>query len=439
MNRNVAFIIISSFLCMIMVGTLLLSLPMATHTQSLPLEDALFTATSAVTVTGLIVRDTPHFFTPFGQGVILLLIQLGGLGFMSFSTLIILLLGRTLSLTDQSLIVSDFTTGSARNIRSIIKRIFFFTLIFESVGAVLLYFQFHHLAGSQRAFSAVFHAVSAFCNAGFSLFSNSLEDFTAAPGINFTFMMLIVAGGIGFIVLNDIMGWIRRRDRASSRIGLHSKVVLIVSGLLILAGFLIIWLEEINHPENPLSGGARLLSSLFQSVTARTAGFNTIDLNILSPAALFMIVFLMFVGASPGSTGGGVKTTSLGMVFAYMRSHLRGRDKASLYYRNIAAHNIERAFMVIIVSMGVIGISFLLLASLQPELPFLDLLFETVSAFGTVGLSLGITSGLTLASKIVIMLTMFIGRIGPLTLLIALSSKQSRAVFQYPEESIMIG
>lgn len=439
MNRNVAFIIVTSFVCIIMVGTLLLRLPISTHAQSLPLEDAIFTATSAVTVTGLIVMDTPKDFTPFGQGVILLLIQLGGLGFMSFSTLIILLLGRTISFTDQSLIVSDFTTGSARNIRNIVKRIFLFTLVFETVGAVALYFQFRHLAGPQRLFNAVFHSISAFCNAGFSLFSNSLEDFTANPGINFTFMVLIIAGGIGFIVLNDIFGWIRGKDRASSRVSLHSKVALIVSSVLILAGFLVIWLEEFFHPDNPLSGGSRLLSSLFQSVTARTAGFNTIDLNILSPAALFMIIILMFIGASPGSTGGGVKTTSLGMVFAYMRSHIRGRKRASLYYRNIPAGNIEKAFMVIILSIGVVGIGFLLLATFQPQLPFLKLLFETVSAFGTVGLSMGITSDLTLASKIVIMFTMFIGRVGPLTLLIALSGSQPKAVFQYPEENIMIG
>jgi len=438
MNRNVASIIIVSFLCMIMVGTLLLSLPMSTRNQSMPFEDALFTATSAVTVTGLIVRDTPHFFTPFGQGVILLLIQLGGLGFMSFSTLIILLLGRSLSFTDQSLILTDFTTGSGRNIRVIVKRIFAFTFTFEALGALALYFQFSHLSGLQRIFNAVFHSISAFCNAGFSLFSNSLEDFAASPGINLTFMILIIAGGIGFIVLNDLLVCCRRGNRPA-RLSLHSKVALKVSAILIIAGFLIIWLEEINHPESTLTGGSRLLTSLFQSVTARTAGFNTIDMNLLSPAALFLIIFLMFIGASPGSTGGGVKTTSLGMVFAYMRSHLRGRDRVSLYYRNIPVHNIERAFMVIIVSLGVIGISFLLLASFQPELPFPHLMFEAVSAFGTVGLSLGITSGLTLASKIVIMLTMFIGRIGPLTLLIALSSGRVRGVYQYPEESIMIG
>ncbi len=439
MNRGIAYIIIAGFLCLIMIGTLLLRLPIATRTESLDLEDALFTATSAVTVTGLIVRDTPVDFTPFGQGVILLLIQLGGLGFMSFSTLIILLLGRTLSLTDQNLIISDFTTGSARNIRSVIRRIFLFTVFFELLGTLALYFQFDRLSGPKRLFSALFHAISAFCNAGFSLFSNSLENFTSSTGVNLTFIILIVAGGIGFIVLNDLAALFRRRRAASRRISLHSKVALIISGLLIAAGFAVIWLEEFYHVQNPLPAGSRILSALFQSVSSRTAGFNTIDLNILSPAALFMIVVLMFIGASPGSTGGGVKTTSVGMVFAYMRSHLRGRDCTSLYYRNIPHQNIEKAFMVIVLSMGVVGLSFLLLATFQPELPFLKLIFETVSAFGTVGLSLGITADLTLASKIVIMITMFIGRIGPLTLLIALSRRQSRAVFKYPEESIMIG
>ncbi|MDW7761910.1 MAG: TrkH family potassium uptake protein [Acidobacteriota bacterium] len=422
-----------------MVGTLMLRLPSATHAQFLPLEDALFTATSAVTVTGLIVCDTPVDFTRFGQIVILVLIQLGGLGFMSFSTLIILLFGRPLSLTDRSLIISDFTTGSARNIRSIVIRIFLFTITFETVGAVVLYFQFSHLEGSRRLFSAVFHAVSAFCNAGFSLFSNSLRDFTASPGINLTFIVLILAGGIGFVVLKDIAGCLSFRNRVVCRISLHSKVVLTVSGLLVLAGFLVIWLEELSNPTKSLAGGSRLLASLFQSITARTAGFNTIEMNILSPASLFMIMILMFIGASPGSTGGGVKTTSVGMVFAYIRSLLRGRDRVSLHYRRISGKNIEKALLVIVLSLGVVVISFLLLASFQPGLPFQDLLFETISAFGTVGLSLGVTPQMSLPSKIVIMITMLIGRVGPLTLLIALSRKESRAEFQYPEESIMIG
>ena len=439
MNRKIAFIIIISFICMIMIGTLLLRLPFATVKGSLPLEDALFTATSAVTVTGLIVHDTATCFTPAGQGVLLLLLQLGGLGFMTFSTLILLLVGRSMSMKDQSLIANDFTTGSYRSIRLVIKRVFLFTFVFEGIGSLALYLQFSHLHGGKRVFDSIFHSVSAFCNAGFSTFSNSLMDFTGNLGINLTFILLIVSGGIGFIVLDDLSEWIGGKRRTASRITLHSKVVLIVSGILILMGFVTLWLEEIHHAANPLSTGSRLLSSLFQSVTARTAGFNTIDLNILSPAALFFLIVLMFIGASPGSTGGGVKTTSLGMVAAYLRSRLQGRDRVSLYYRNIPVKNIEKAFMVIILSVGVVGLSFLLLAGFQPELPFQDLLFETVSAFGTVGLSMGITSGLTVASKIVIMATMLIGRVGPLTLLIALSRDESKAHFQYPEENIMIG
>lgn len=439
MKKSVSALIINSFLITILIGAFILMLPFSAAKGAISPEDALFTAASAVTVTGLIVKDTPVDFTLFGQVVILILLQIGGLGFMTISTFGILLLGKTFTLTEKTIIENDFTSGSYKNVRELVKKIIIMTFSLELLGAALLYYQFTNLNGLHRVFAAVFHSVSAFCNAGFSIFSNSFESYTSHWGINFTLMGLIISGGIGFLVLNEIGLVISRKIKGISRLSLHSKLVLITSGILILVGFLVILTEELLHKGNHLSLGEKILSSLFQSVTARTAGFNTINLNYLSFASMFIIILLMFIGASPGSTGGGIKTSSVGIVLAYFRSRLKGREKVEIFYRNISTRNIEKAFMVIILSFLVVFISFFILLTLESGLKTDDLLFETVSAFGTVGLSMGITSKLSLMSKLVIIVTMFIGRVGPLTLLIALSKKESRADFKYPEEPIMIG
>jgi trk system potassium uptake protein TrkH len=439
MKKSASTNIITTFLITIAVGTIVLLLPFSTVKGSIAIEDALFTSASAVTVTGLIVKDTATDFTLFGQIVILVLLQIGGLGFMTFSTFTILLMGKSFSLKDKSVIENDFTAGSYKNLKDLLKKIVFMTFAIEIIGAVVLYYQFTGLSGGRRIFSSIFHSVSAFCNAGFSIFSNSLEDYIANTGINITLMVLIILGGIGFLVMSETLMFLRRKIKRFSRFSLHSKLVLITSALLILAGFIVIFLEELLNKSNTLPLGTKILSSLFQSVTARTAGFNTINLNYFSFASIFIILLLMFVGASPGSTGGGIKTSSTGVVIAYLRSRLRGRQNVDLFYRNIPTHMIEKAFIVIIISFLLISVSAILLLTFEPGLKMPELVFETVSAFGTVGLSMGITAQLSLPSKLIIMVTMFIGRIGPLTLLIALSKRESRAVFNYPEENIMIG
>lgn len=439
MIKPVTSILISFFLIAIFSGTLLLMLPFSTAHGSITPGDALFTSASAVTVTGLIVKDTAVDFTPFGQVVILLLLQIGGLGFMSFSTFTILLMGQSFSIKDRSIIENDFTGGRYKNVRELVKKIILMTAGMELVGTVVLYCQFTHLSGVHRVFASIFHSVSAFCNAGFSIFSNNFENYTSHWGINITLMVLIICGGIGFLVLGEIGLFLRRKITRFSKFSLHTKLVIISSGLLIFSGFFVIFIEELLNNNNHLSFGAAILSSLFQSVTARTAGFNTIDLNMLSFASVFIIILLMFIGASPGSTGGGIKTSSAGVVIAYFRSRLKGRERIDLFYRNIPAKNVEKAFIVIIISFLLISLFFLLLLTFEREFKMTDLLFEVVSAFGTVGLSMGITAELSLLSKLTIVVTMFIGRIGPLTLLIALSKRQSRAVFKYPEENIMIG
>lgn len=438
-KRSVPGLIMYSFLSTIVIGAFILMLPFSTVEGTIALEDALFTSASAVTVTGLSVQNTATYFTPFGQIVILVLLQIGGLGFMTFSTFAILLIGKGFSLMDKSVIESDFTTGTYRNLKDLLKKIVLMTFLLESAGAVALYFQFSKFKGAYRVFASIFHSISAFCNAGFSIFTDSFESYTGHVGINSTLMILIICGGIGFLVLNDVWMLLLRRIKNFSRLTLHSKLVLLTSGFLILLGFVVIFIEELFNKTDTLSFGSKALAALFQSVSARTAGFNTVNLNTFSVASIFILLILMFIGASPGSTGGGVKTTSVSMVLAYLRSHLRGRKKIDIFYRNIPINTIEKAFVVIIVSFLMISLLVLLLMTFEPRFKLVELVFEAVSAFGTVGLSLGITPNLSIPSKFIIMTTMFIGRIGPLTLLLALSKRESKGVFNYPEENIMIG
>ena len=438
-KRSAPGLIITSFLSTIAIGAFILMLPFSTVEGTIAPDDALFTATSAVTVTGLGVVNTATYFTPFGQAVILVLLQIGGLGFMTFSTFVILLIGKGFSLMDKSVIESDFTTGTYRNFKDLLKKIILMTFIIEFLGATALYFQFVELKGAHRVFASIFHSISAFCNAGFSIFIDSFEEYTSHAGINLTIMALIICGGIGFLVLNDVWMLIRRKIKRFARFTLHSKLVIVTSGFLIALGFTVIFVEELLNSGNTLPLGSRALSALFQSVSARTAGFNSINLNMLSFASVFILIILMFIGAAPGSTGGGVKTTSASMVLAYLRSHLRGRKNVDIFYRNVPFATIEKAFVVIIISFLMISAFVLLLMTFESQFKIGEMLFEVVSAFATVGLSLGITPELSVPSKFVIMAAMFIGRIGPLTLLIALSKRETRGVFNYPEENIMIG
>jgi trk system potassium uptake protein TrkH len=449
MRKSVSSLIISSFLVSIFIGAILLMLPFSTHYGHINPEDAIFTSASAVTVTGLIVVDTATYFTPFGQMIILVLLQIGGLGFMTFSTFGILIMGKGFTLQDRTIIENDFTPGNYKNVKDLVAKIIIVTFIVEMIGAILLYLKFSSLKGFDRVFSAKFHSISAFCNAGFSIFSNSFEDYQGDWGINTVLMVLIILGGIGFLVINEVGKFTtyriknlkkrKTKDQKPFRFSLHTKIVVISSLILIIAGFLVIFLEEFLHDRYDLDIGTQALVSLFQSVSARTAGFNTVNFNILSSASVFVIIILMFIGASPGSTGGGIKTTSVSVVIGYFRAQLRGIDRIDLFYRNIPAKTVEKAFIVILISFLLISFFFTLLLTMEPDKEMGDLLFETVSAFGTVGLSKGITADLSIFSKLVISLTMFIGRIGPLTLLIALAKKESRAIRKYPEENIMIG
>jgi trk system potassium uptake protein TrkH len=430
-----------SFILAILVGTLLLLLPVSTTSGQISFVDALFTSTSAVCVTGLIVQDTATYFTLTGQVIILILIQLGGLGIMTFSTMVLLVSGRRIAITDRILVQEGYQPGFAWDIKSLMKNIFLFTFSIEFLGFLFLLVRFKQdLPWPRALYSSLFHAVSAFCNAGFSVYSNSLVFYRGDILVNLTVIFLIVLGGLGFLVIREMSGCISKFRRGlKMHVSLHSKLVLSISAVLIGASFLVFLGLEWHHSLKMFSFKEKILASLFQVITPRTAGFNTINLTSLGPASVLLLMLLMFIGASPGSTGGGVKTTTFGVVLAFLRSRIAARESVHLFCRTIPHENVIKAFTVISLSLSLIFISSFVILSNQPGILMRDIFFEVFSAFGTVGLSLGISPRLSSISKIFIVITMYAGRVGPLTLLYAFSRRKALGKFEYVEEKLMIG
>jgi len=438
---NPSQVLALSFLGAIFIGTLLLLLPWSTVQGQIKIVDALFTATSAVCVTGLIVQDTSTFFSPLGQVIIMILFQLGGLGIMTFSTLILLVSGRKISITDRLIIQEGFHYGFLSDLKSLIKRIFLLTIIIESVAWLLLFVHWRGEFPWPRAlFVSLFHAISAFCNAGFSLFSTSLLNYRNDLLVNLTMISTIILGGLGFLVLQEgtqfMNSWIRKKR---FNLSLHTRLVLAVTAGLIIFPWFLLLVTEWNNSLGDFSLREKLLASLFQVVTARTAGFNTINLTTLSSGSIFLLILLMFVGASPGSTGGGVKTTTIGVIFSFVRSKILARDSVPLFQRTLPLEVVTKAFTLVTLALSFISLAAFLLFLTQPHLTMSQAFFEVFSAFGTVGLSLGITSQLTTSGKIVIIITMYSGRIGLLTLLYAVSRERSFGKYSFVEESVMIG
>ncbi|WP_459837474.1 TrkH family potassium uptake protein [Halanaerobaculum tunisiense] len=422
---------------MIILGTILLSLPWATvANQGLSTIDALFTATSATAVTGLIVVNTAHDLSLFGQLVVLVLIQIGGLGLMTSSTLVVLLLGRKISFKERIIVKEEINHFDFSGLLRVVKYIISLTLGIELLGAVLLFFRFNSLFSVGKAiYFAIFHAISAFCNAGFDLFGTSLEGFVTDPYTNLVITTLFIIGGIGFAVLADIY-----HKREFSPLTLHSKLVLLLTVILIGVGVCGIFLLEFANPKTlgDLSVGNKLVAAYFQGVTPRTAGFNTVPIGNLTAGSLFLVIILMIIGASPGSTGGGLKTTTVGVLLLTTYSLVRGKKTPQLFGRTILQSTIYKALAVTLS-----GLLFVVLASLvltvTETASFIRIFFEAISAFGTVGLSTGITSSLTVIGKLVVVVLMFIGRVGPLTLAVALGEKVETDKVKYPAEEILIG
>ncbi|HNX37543.1 MAG TPA: TrkH family potassium uptake protein [Candidatus Cloacimonadota bacterium] len=428
-----------SFMAVILVGTILLMLPAASNQGVVTsFVDALFTSTSATCVTGLIVVDTPKYFSIFGQIVILILIQVGGLGIMTISTAFALIMGQRLTLKLENVMHSVVGGSPTLNLFELLKNIMAVTLIIEAIGAVVLYFSFVKVLEPLRAFYfAVFHSVSAFCNAGFSLNSDNLMPFVDNVNINMGITFLIILGGIGFAVIIDMFHYFTGKEKGK-QLSLHSKIVLVTTAGLIVGGFIAYFIAEYYASMKGFTLSRRILASWFQSVTTRTAGFNTIDNGRLSSASVLVSLILMFVGASPGSTGGGIKTTTFAVLMLSLISMLTGKRNLTVFNRKISLSNYREATSLITLAGGILIFILFFLLMTQP-FSMDKIAFEAFSAFGTVGLSMGITAKLTALGKLLITLLMYIGRIGPLTIIYALSLYKRQGNVEFAEEKIAIG
>ncbi|MDD4099809.1 MAG: TrkH family potassium uptake protein [Candidatus Cloacimonetes bacterium] len=428
-----------SFAFVILIGTVLLMLPAASVSGRVtPPVDALFTATSATCVTGLIVFDTGSYFSLFGQLVILALIQIGGLGIMTISTAFALIMGQRLTLKLESVMYSVMGKNTQFDLFQLIKSVVLVTAIIEISGAILLFFVFSASMNPAAAmYSSIFHSISAFCNAGFSLFQDSFISFGDNPLLNFTITSLIILGGLGFAVLIDLYRYVVKADKVR-KLNLHSKIVLSASFILLLIGFVAIYWAEYHGAMGGFTISRRVMSSWFQSVTMRTAGFNTIDFSVINPATVLVSLALMFIGASPGSTGGGVKTTTFAVLLLSVSSMLRGRKELSLFNRKISLSNHREATSLITLAALIVFVVIFILLMVEGK-AFDKIIFEAISAFGTVGLSMGITARLSIVGKLLITLLMYIGRIGPLTMIYALSLRKVQTRISFAEEKIAIG
>lgn len=431
-------IVVLSFAILIFTGTLLLMLPWAsTNGESLSFLNALFTATSAVCVTGLVVVDTGTHFTIFGQMVIIILIQLGAIGVMTGATMTIVALGRRVNLKQRLLMQESLNqeglSGMVRLTQIIIK----YTFLIEFLAGIILALRFYQDYGLKGIYFGFWHAISAFCNAGFDLLGgySSLTSYSGDIIINLTIASLIILGGLGFTVMVDVV-----EKKNWQRLLVHTKVVIFTTGLLIIVGSVGIYILEKDNVDTlgGLSLQAKLLASFFQAVSPRTAGFNTIDLTALNSSTIFLIISLMFVGGSPASTAGGIKTTTFYILIMSVWSMIRGKSETTVFYRSISQNAIHKAYVVFTLS-GILVITVSFLLNIFEGNNFLYLFFETISAFATVGLSCGLTPALTDNSKIALIITMFAGRVGPLTLAYALLHKKKEAAIRYPEGKVIIG
>ncbi|MCF8081670.1 MAG: TrkH family potassium uptake protein [Deltaproteobacteria bacterium] len=444
-----ATLVLLSFLLAIGVGTLLLKMPFSTHTGHIPWVDALFTATSAVCVTGLIVVDTGSYFTGFGQGVILTLIQLGGLGVMTFAVMLFQWIGRSISFRQRMAIQDLFAHTPREDILGLVVHILVLTFTVEAVGALLLTVHWgRELPFLQALYTAVFHSVSAFCNAGFSLYSDSMMQYSNDILLNLTMCGLIVCGGFGFPVLYDLRQWFGVHKQGRARLSIQTKTVLLTSLILIVLGALMFAFLERQSLKASTSILHCVLAPVFQSITCRTAGFNTVDIGSLKEATLAMMIFLMFFGASPGSCGGGVKTTTLALITMFTWTRVKRRQRVNIFKKSIPQETVTRSLSLVLSSTGIISlILFLILVGVAVSGPdgaerqgfFLAYFFETVSAFGTVGLSMGVTPDLNTWGKCLIILMMIIGRVGVLTFSYIILGTGTAKGIEHAEENMMIG
>ncbi len=437
-----ARVFVLGFFAIILIGAILLSMPFVTVAgKSIGFINALFTATSAVCVTGLVVADTGTFWNMGGQIIILILIQIGGLGFMTMASLAALIVGKRISLQSRLMMQESLNAINISGVVRLTKSVVRLTFLIESLGAVFLAFRFVPLYGwGKGIYISIFHAISAFCNAGFDIMGNftSLTAYVDDPLVVLTISALIILGGIGFMVMLDI-----KHKKSPVMWNLNTKIVLYTTGILLAFGVIFSLVLEWNNPDTlgNLSFGGKLLGAFFNGVTPRTAGFNTVDMGLLRPSTLVVVMALMFIGGSSGSTAGGIKTSTIAIVFLNILSITKGNKDTEVFKRRIHKEAIDRALAILGVGISIVLLLIVMLMITEQSADMREIVFEVFSAYGTVGLSIGLTSKLTTIGKIIIAFGMFFGRLGGLTIVLALASKQSenKALIRYPEERVIVG
>ncbi|MGB3513805.1 MAG: TrkH family potassium uptake protein [Microcoleaceae cyanobacterium] len=442
---TVARTICQGFIAVIFIGTILLMLPisMSDGNWSHPVT-ALFTATSAVCVTGLSVVNVGEYYSFWGQLFLLLLVQIGALGYMTANTILLLLLGRRFRLKEKVALQQSLEQVGLAGVEPLIKSILATTIIFELTGMFLLLLVFVPIYGLQEGvWHSIFHSVNAFNNAGFSLYSDGFIKYAKSPLLNIVITALIIFGGLGYQVIMEIYLWLKDRwqkKQGCHTFSLHFKVVTNTTILLLIFGVIAFFIAEFNNSQTlkSLNFGQKIIAAWFQSVTTRTAGFNTIDIGQLTDAGLFITIALMFIGASPGSTGGGIKTTTFRILFNSTKAALQGREEVLCYQRKIPMMVIIKAIGVVFASALLVAVATTVVAFADPELELINLLFEVVSAFATVGLSTGITSDFTILGQLVLIATMYIGRVSVLLLVSTIFPEEKPSAIQYPEENLFV-
>lgn len=435
-----ARILALGFAIVILLGGVILSLPISSKSgRYTSLVDSIFTATSAVCVTGLVTLDTGTYWNVFGQCVIMVLIEIGGLGFMSITTFIAMLLGKKITLRDRLIMQEAMNTFDIQGLVKMLRYILGFTFMVQIIGAILLSIVFIPQFGlSTGIFYSIFHSISAFCNAGFDLFGNfsSLTGFSGNYLVITVIGLLIIIGGLGFAVLIEILNY-----RNIKKLSVHSKIVLCVTICLIFGGALSIFLVEYRNDATlgNLNFGEKILNSLFASITPRTAGFNSISTDDMTMSGKLITIILMFIGGSPGSTAGGIKTATFGVLVLTVVSVLKGRNDTEAFGRRFSKETVYKAFTLFAIGMAIVLIVTMILSVTEPDQQFINILYEASSAFGTAGLTTGVTQEVGTLSKFVLMFTMYCGRVGPITVFLAILKRNKNSGIRYPEGKILIG
>lgn len=426
------------FLSLIIIGSILLNLPIASSSgSSIGYVNSLFTSASAVCVTGLTVLNTARDFTPFGQVIIITLIQFGGLGIMTLATVGYIIMGKKISFKERLMIKEQLNTESIQGIVKLTKKVIGYTFFLEMMGSLLLALRFVPMFGFEKGLAfSIFHAISAYCNAGFDIFGDSLIIFQNDYYVLLILSLLIILGGLGFTVYADLLA----KDKLR-KLTLHSKVVLIMTGSLLIIGTLSFLLFESTNPGTlgSMNFPSRLANSFFQSVSPRTAGFYSVDMSKIRETTIFSTIMLMFIGGSPGSTAGGIKTTTFACLLLTTISVVKGEEDVNCLNRRLPFETIKRAVSIFLIGLAIVFSTAIILTITDSSLKFINLLFESTSAFGTVGLTTGITDKLSTLGRLVITLTMYIGRVGPLTMAYAFARRNMKRDYRNAPGNLMVG